>query len=72
MQFKPKGGYYLPTPRLARKIGDSLMILFTGATPIVALAPIDETTKIWVNVVLGFGALLSKVISNFFTESDSE
>ena len=58
--------YWKPTPKLFRKIGDSIMTF--GAALTVALAGM-EVDKGWVIFAAVCGPL-GKVLSNFFTDDD--
>jgi len=60
--------YYAPTPARFRKIGDSLLFLFTALTPVVTTLPVSEKTVIWLNIGLSVAGLICKTVTNFFTE----
>ena len=63
--------YYLPTPVLARRIGDGLLTLFIGVTPIVGSMPIDEPKKIWINIGLSICGLIAKFVTNLFKDEST-
>ena len=59
-------GYWAPTPKGIRKIADSIL---AGATLCSTFAALNDHPKLaaWVMVL----AVISKILSNFFTDDQS-
>jgi len=57
-------GYYAPTPKLFRKIGDTLLV--ASSTLSGASIYADNKTAAFVFLILG---VFGKMITNFFTEN---
>jgi len=60
--------YWKPTPQLARKWGDSILIFCVGISPLITTLPITETAQKWWMFGLSAMGVIGKVITNFFKE----
>lgn len=60
-----KSGYYEPTPKKWRKIGDSIQEIALIAAGIVAVI---SSPPAWIPVVIAAMGRIGKVITNFSTE----
>ena len=61
-------GYYEATPKLFRKVGDSILITCVGISPLVATLPITDGQQKWIMFGLSALGVVGKVITNFFTD----
>ena len=71
MTFSVKN-YFHPTPKVWRKIGDSILIGSTSLSAMMMGAPIPEQAKTWVIFGLNVFGVFGKVISNMFKEEPSD
>ena len=60
--------YYSPTPKIWRKIGDSLLIFSVAVTGFMASLPIQENHKAWLMFSINILGVLGKMLTNFAGE----
>jgi hypothetical protein len=63
--------YQKPTPAKWRKIGDSLLLFTLTLTPMVMQLPLTEHQMLWVNFGIQAVGVFGKVVTNFFTETQT-
>jgi len=68
-KFAPQH-YWERTPKIARKVGDSILIFCVGASPLIMTLPISEHDQKWWMFGLSITGVVAKVITNFFKEAD--
>ena len=64
--------YYSPTPAKFRRIGDAILFTCVGIQPLTQALPLSDNSKLWVNFGFSVAGVISKVITNFFTDETVE
>jgi len=64
--------YWQPTPKKARVLGDSILILSAAISGSIMGLPIAEHTKLWLMFSINVISAIGKILTNFATEPDKE
>ena len=64
--------YYHPTPKVWRKVGDTILLGCTSLSAMMMGAPLSETHKTWAIFSLNVFGVLGKMLTNLFKEDNSE
>ncbi len=62
--------YRRPTPQIARKIGDAIILTCSSLSAMVMGLPLSDEAITWTTFGLNAIGVAGKVISNFFTDND--
>jgi hypothetical protein len=69
--MKALENYKKATPAKWRKVGDSLLLLSLLLPPYITTLPITEHQIIWLNFGVQLFSVAGKVLTNFFSETET-